>query len=157
MKHQTMRMLAVASIAIAIVFSAQTAYAQMKPMDGSKIAMSKYSFSESVDIIKGAIEEQNLMVINIVDGQKMMRMAGKKIDGLKQIFFLHPKYMAKILKANKMAGLAIPLKLIVMEKDGKVIVRYMLASTSLKAYKGTEAVAKELDGLIAKIIAEVTK
>jgi len=156
MKNQIKKMFAVALIAIAGVFT-QSAYAQMKPMDGSKMAMSKYSFSESVDIIKGAIEEQNLMVIHVVDGQKMMRMAGKQTKGMKQIFFFHPKYMAKVLAANKMAGMAIPFKMIVMEKpDGKVVVRYMMASTALKQYKGTEAVAKELDTLILKVIKEAT-
>ena len=157
MKNQIKKVVAVVLIAIAGVFTTQTAYAQMKPMDGSKMAMSKYSFSETVDIIKGAIEEQNLMVIHVVDGQKMMRMAGKKTGGMKQIFFFHPKYMAKVLAANKMAGMAIPFKVIVMEKDGKVMVRYLMASNALKSYKGTETVAKELDGLIMKIVAEATK
>ena len=49
----------------------------MMPKDGSTVKMSKYSFGETVDILTGAIEEQNLMVIHIIDGQKMLRMAGK--------------------------------------------------------------------------------
>jgi len=156
MKTQIKKMFAVAVIAIAGLFSVQTSFAQMQPMDGSKIVMSKYSFSETVDILKGAIEEQNLMVIQVVDGQKMMRMAGKETGGMKQIYFFNPKYMRKVLEANNMAGMAIPLKMIVMEKDGKVMIRYILASEALKQYKGTETVAAEIDGLINKIIAEAT-
>lgn len=156
MKNQITKMFAVALIAIAGVFT-QSAFAQMKPMDGSQMVMSKYSFSETVDMLKGAIEQQNLMVIHEVDGQKMMQMAGKKVGGMKQLFYFHPSYMAKVLEANEMAGIAIPLKVIVMEKDGKTMVRYFLPSTTLKPYKGTEAIAKELDGKVAKVIAEITK
>ena len=144
-------MLLLALVATSVIF------AQMKPMDGSKMAMSKYSFSETVDMVKNSIENQNLMVISEIDGQKMMRMAGKQTKGMQQIFFMHPKYMRKVIEANKMAGIQIPLKLIVMENDNGVMIRYFLPSTILKQYKGTEEVAGELDGLIANIIAEVTK
>lgn len=156
MKNQFKKMTAVALFAIMGVFT-QSAFAQMKPMDGSQMAMSKYSFNDTVDMLKGAIEQQNLMVIHEVDGQKMLQMAGKKVDGMKQLLYFHPAYMAKVLEANEMAGIAIPLKIVVMEKMGKVMVRYFLPSVTLKPYKGTEAIAKELDGKLAKAIAEVTK
>ena len=155
MKTKIQTVTAIVLIAITSLFTTQ-AFSQMKPMDGSKMAMSKYSFSETVDILKGAIEEQNLMVIHVVDGQKMMRMAGKKTGGMKQIFFFHPKYMVKVLEANQMAGIQIPLKLIVMEKNGKVMIRYFMPSYILEPYKGTENVAKELDEIVNKIIAEAT-
>jgi len=132
-------------------------FAQMKPMDGSKIAMSKHSFSETVDLVKSAIEDQNFMIIKEIDGQKMMRMAGKQTKGMRQLFFMNPQYMRKVAEANNMAVIQIPLKLIIMENNKGVMIRYFLPSTLLANYKGTEAVAKELDGLVANIIAEVTK
>lgn len=150
-------MFAVALIAIAGVFTTSSVYAQMKPMDGSQMAMSTYSFSETVDMLKGAIEKQNLMVIYEIDGQKMLQMAGKKVGGMKQLLFFHPSYMKQVLEANEMAGIVIPLKIVVMEKDGKVMVRYFMPSTVLKPYKGTESIAKDLDAKVTKIIAEATK
>ena len=141
---------------LALVATSLT-FAQLKPMDGSKMAMSKYSFSETVNMVKSAIENQNLMVIKEIDGQKMMRMAGKQTKGMQQIFFMHPKYMRKVIEANKMAGIQIPLKLIVMENEKGVMIRYFMPSTILKQYKGTEAVTGELDGLVSNIIAEVKK
>lgn len=157
MKKQLKKMFAIAMLVVAGVFSAQTASAQMKPMDGSQMTMSKYSFGETVDMLKGAIEQQNLMVVHEIDGQKMLKMAGKNVGGMKQVLFFHPSYMAKILEANEMAGIVIPLKIIVMEKGGMVMVRYFMPSTVLKPYKGTEAIAADLDGKINKIIAEATK
>lgn len=132
-------------------------FAQMKPTDGSKMAMSKYSFSETVDRVKGAIEDQNLMVISEIDGQRMLRMAGKQTKGMQQIFFMHPKYMRKVMEANKMAAIQIPLKFIVMEIDKGVVLRYFLPFTILKQYNGTEEVAAELDSMVKNIIAETTK
>lgn len=143
-----------------LLLVSQTIFAQdkkMMPNDGSTLSMSKYSFSETVDILKGAIEGQNLMVIHEVDGQKMLKMAGKNVGGMKQIFFFHPKYMAKVLEANEMAGIQIPLKFIVMEKGDRVIIRYFMPSVVLSSYKGTESIANELDGLIKKIILEAVK
>lgn len=141
---------------LALVVTSVT-FAQMKPMDGSKMVKSKHSFSKTVGLVKNAIEDQNLMVISEIDGQKMMRMAGKQTKGMQQIFFMHPKYMRKVIEANKMAAIQIPFKLIVMENDKGVIIRYFLPSTILKPYKGTENVASELDGLIINIITEVSK
>jgi uncharacterized protein (DUF302 family) len=132
-------------------------FAQMKPMDGSKMTMSNYAFSETVNKVKSAIEDQNFMVIKEIDGQKMMRMAGKKTKGMVQLFFMSPQYMRKVAEANKMAVIQIPLKLIVMENNKGVMIRYFLPSTLLANYKGTEATAKKLDGLVANILAEVTK
>lgn len=142
-----------------ILIASQNVFAQMAnmmPKDGSVISMSKYSFDETVDILKGSIEEQNLMVIYEIDGQKMLRMAGKKIKGMKQIFYFHPKFMKKVIEANKMAGIQIPFKFIVMEKlDGKVIVRYFPASFLLSKYTGEKEAANELDALISKIVKEI--
>lgn len=129
---------------------------KMIPNDGSTVKMSKYSFGETVEILKGAIEEQNLMVIHEIDGQKMLRMAGKNIKGMKQIFYFHPKFMRRVMEANKEAAIQIPLKFIVMEKpDGKVIVRYFKPSKVLNNYSGEEAISNELDSLVNIIINEI--
>jgi uncharacterized protein (DUF302 family) len=145
------------SLVILALLMSQIAVAQMKPMDGSKMAMSKYSYSESMEILKGAIEEQNLMVIHVVDAQKMLRMAGKQVKGMSQVFYFHPKYMKMVMEANSAATIQIPLKFVVMEKpDGKVVVRYFKPSTILNKYQGEETVSAELDGLVVKILAELT-
>jgi uncharacterized protein (DUF302 family) len=55
-----------------------------------------------------------------------------------------------------MASIQIPLKLIVMENDKGVMIRYFMPSIILEQYKGTEGVAGELDGMVSNIIASVT-
>jgi len=132
--------------------------AQMSHADGSSMAMSKYDYGETMELLKGAIEEQNLMVIHVVDAQKMLRMAGKQVKGMSQVFYFHPKYMKRVMEANSMATIAIPLKFVVMEKpDGKVAIRYFKPSAILNKYKGEEAISAELDGLVEKILAGLIK
>ena len=156
MKSSKTRILGIAIAIMALILSQKSA-AQMKPMDGSQMTMSRYSYGETVDILKGAIEEQNLMVIHEVDAQKMLRMAGKQVDGMSQIFYFHPKYMRRVMEANPAATIQIPLKFLVMEKpDGKVVIRYFKPSTILNSYKGEESISAELDSLVEKILTEVT-
>jgi uncharacterized protein (DUF302 family) len=146
-------------LAFCFVFATANGYSQMTPpSDGSRMVMSKYNFGETVDILQGAIEEQNLMVIHVIDGQRMLRMAGKETGGMKQIFYFHPKYMKRVMEANKDAMIQIPLKLIVMEMpNGKTAVRYFMPSTILNEYTGEEKIAEELDELISIILGEISK
>jgi len=157
MKKKNLNGIVIALISIISLITNASVNAQMGPKDGSKMSMSKYNYSETVDILKGAIEEQNLMVIFDIDAQKMLRMAGKEVKGMRQIFYFHPKYMRQVMEANPAATIQIPLKFIVMERpDSKVMVRYFMPSTVLNQYQGEEAVAKELDGLVENILAEIT-
>lgn len=157
MKKKNYNGIVIALISIISLITNASVNAQMAPKDGSKVSMSKYSYSETVDLLKGAIEEQNLMVISDIDAQKMLRMAGKEVKGMRQIFYFHPKYMRQVMEANPAATIQIPLKFIVMERpDSKVMVRYFMPSTVLNQYSGEEAIAKELDGLVDKIIAEIS-
>jgi len=147
------------SLLVLLFLTVQSVIAQggkMMPKDGSTIQISKYSFDETVDILKGAIEEQNLKVIKEIDVQKMLRMAGKEVKGMKQLLYFHPKYGREIFETNSQAGIQIPLKFIVMEKqDGKVVVRYFMPSKLFENYEGVESISKELDGLVSKIVNEI--
>lgn len=124
-----------------------------KMKDGSVMRISRKSFADTVASLKQAIEGENLMVIHVIDGQKMMRMAGKKIGPMNQIFFFHPRFMRRVWEANPMAGIQIPLKFIVMERpDRKVVIRYLKPSSLLGKYKGVEGIARELDRIVNKIV-----
>lgn len=156
MKNKKTFALSIVMTLMTLIIS-QNSMAQMKPMDGSSMVMSTYSFGETLELLKGAIEEQNLMVIHEVDAQKMLRMAGKQVDGMSQIFYFHPKYMRRVIEANSAATIQIPLKFIIMERpDKKIVIRYFNPSYVLKDYDGVAEIASELDNLVVKILAEVT-
>jgi len=70
----------------------------MKAPEFHVLTKSKYDFSDTVEILKTSIEEQNLMVINEIDPQKMLRLVGVQTKGMRQIFFFHPRYMKRTNK-----------------------------------------------------------
>ncbi|GMQ80579.1 MAG: hypothetical protein BMS9Abin05_0007 [Rhodothermia bacterium] len=117
---------------------------------------SNYDFDDTVNILKGAIEEQNLMVVLEIDAQRMLRMVDVQSGGMTQILFFHPRYMKRIIAANRNAGIAPPLKVVVVETpNGKVMVRYEQPEHLFEAYEGLSEIAAELDAVVRTIVAEV--
>ena len=130
----------------------------MKAPEFHVLTKSKYDFSDTVEILKTSIEEQNLMVINEVDPQKMLRLVGVQTKGMRQIFFFHPRYMKQIYETNKQASIEPPLKFVVMEMpNGKVMVRYIRPSYKFNPYMNLTELTKELDELTATIAKSVTE
>ncbi|GMT42935.1 MAG: hypothetical protein IEMM0002_1346 [bacterium] len=129
-----------------------------KPPDFQTMVPSKYGFNDTVDMLKAAIEGENLMVIKEINAQKMLRMVGVQAKGMKQILFFHPRFMKRIMKINKHATIEPPLKIAVMEKpNGKVMVKYIKQTYIFSRYEGMEKVGVELDSLLAKIVKSVQK
>lgn len=129
----------------------------MQAPDFHVLTKSKYDFSDTLELLKVSIEEQNLMVINEVDPQKMLRLVGVQTKGMRQIFFFHPRYMKQIYETNKQASIEPPLKFVVMEMpNGKVMVRYIRPSYKFSPYTGLNDLATELDELMVVIAKSVT-
>ena len=97
---------------------------QMSNLPESQVMMnSAYDFSDTVELLTAAIEEQNLMVVKEIDAQKMLRMVNMRVGGMKQLLFFHPRYMKRIMETNPQGTIEPPLKIAIMERpDGKVVV-----------------------------------
>lgn len=157
-RHRRVGLALAVLIALSALVSVSSVSAQSTMADGSMMSMSTRSFDETVTALTQAIEGQNLMVIQTVDGQRMLRMAGMNVPGMVQVFYFHPRFMRRVIEANPMAAIQIPLKFIVMEQlDGNVVVRYLKPSTVLGPYKGEEQIGAELDGLVDQIVSAATK
>ncbi len=114
---------------------------------------SAHDFDETVTLLKQAIEGENLMVVNEVNPQQMLRMVGMRVGGMRQIFFFHPRYMKRIVETNRNGGIVPPLKILAMEMpNGRVMVRYVDPAHQFEPYAGLEAVATELRGVVEKIV-----
>ncbi len=143
-----------------LLLSVTPTIAQMKPgsktlPDGSTIVMTKLPFFDALGKVKQAISKENLMVLEDIDGQAMLKLAGMSIPPMHQIIFFHPRLMRELYEANKMATIVAPLKIIVMEKKGKTAIRFFKPSVLLKPYEGTQKVAKQLDSIMNKIVESI--
>ncbi|MDQ8198222.1 DUF302 domain-containing protein [Pelagicoccus enzymogenes] len=135
---------------------AQAGKGMHKAPDFLVTAKSQYGFDDTVSMIKGAIEQNNLMVVHEIDGQKMLRMVGEKTKGMKQVLFFHPRFMKAIKGANPNGAIEAPMKILVMEKpDGTVMVRYAKPTYLFGRYGGLDDIGSELESIIEKIVAEV--
>lgn len=144
-------------IPVVLISMVSEVYPQGMKVPRSQVTQpSSHSFDETVGILKDAIESENLMVIKEINVQQMLRMVGVRTKGMKQILFFHPRYMKKIFQKNKNAGIEPPMKILVMERlAGKAKVKYIKPTYLLGKYKGLESVAKELEELVQKIVAQV--
>jgi len=128
-----------------------------KPPVFQVVVMSKYGFDDTVNMLTGSIEQHNLMVVHVIDAQKMLRMVGERTKGMKQILFFHPRYMKQIKHANPNATIEPPLKIAVMERpDGKVMLRYIKPAYLFGRYEGLDDVAAELERVVKEIVAQAT-
>jgi uncharacterized protein (DUF302 family) len=118
---------------------------------------SQYGFDDTVAMLKGAMESENLMVINEIDPQQMLRMVGVKTKGIKQVFFFHPRFMKRLRDANMHATIEPPLKVAVMETPKGTVVKYIKPSYLLSRYEGVEDIGRELDAVVAKVVSSVQK
>lgn len=151
------RAFAVSLLTVALMAGGWTGLAaQTAPPEFLVTVPSSHGFDETVAVLKQAIEGENLMVVDEINPQQMLRMVGVRTDGMRQILFFHPRYMKRIFETNRNGGIEPPLKLLVMERpDGGAIVRYHAPSHLFAAYTGLEPVAQELQEVVERIVTSV--
>ena len=160
---KSMMIVVARSITVILFFAAATLQGQetktgnmMQLPDSQTMLASAYGFNETVEILAGAIEEQNMMVVKEIDAQKMLRMVNKKVPGMKQLLFFHPRYMKRIIETNALGAIEPPFKIAIMERpDGKVMVKYIKPSSVLGKYAGLSDLGSELDKIVAEIASAV--
>ena len=144
------------SFSMILVISAPRSVAAQEVPDFLVTSRSAHSFDDTLDLLRQAIAGQNLMLINEVNPQQMLRMVGVTTGGMRQIFFFHPRYMEAILERNRNAGIVPPLKILVMESpDGGVMVRYHDPVDLFAPYAGVGEVAEELRDVFQGIVEAV--
>lgn len=123
---------------------------------GQVVRESGYPFDETVGRLKAAIHAQDLWVIQELDPQMLLRRGGYAIPPVRQIFYFHPRYMARLLARNAAAIVEAPLKFVAMSPvSGGVVVRYPDPAASFGRYAGMEDLGAELSRIAAGIVASV--
>lgn len=159
--HHMHLIVAVVGMALVLPVGADTARmadaqpVMQSPPDFQTVVSSHYDFEETVAMLKGAIEGENLMVIQEINPQQMLRMVGVHTQGIRQILFFHPRYMQRLREVNAHATIEPPLKIAVMATPQGTRVTYVKPTYLFGRYAGAEAIGSELEALVTTIVATV--
>jgi uncharacterized protein (DUF302 family) len=120
------------------------------------VVVSALDFEATVARLKQAITEADLWLISEVNPQALLERGGYAIQPARQLFFFHPRYLVRLLRADPAAAVEIPLKLLVLQMpDGSVTVRYNQVKELLSRYQGMSELAAELTEISSKLVRTV--
>lgn len=88
------------------------------------VVESPKAFKATVEALKKALQARGMMIVATIDHQNMLRMVGARLGGSVTIEFGKPDMGKMVLPMSPEAGLEMPAKVYVYEKDGKVYVSY---------------------------------
>jgi uncharacterized protein (DUF302 family) len=117
-------------------------YAPASSPPFQSVVISVLDFEATVAILKQAVTEMDLWLINEVNPQMLLERGGYAIQPARQLFYFHPRYLVRLLGADPGALVEIPLKLVVLQMpDGSVTVRHNHVEGLLSRYKGLSGLA----------------
>ena len=143
--------------ALAVLMIALASVGANAASDGIVTKSAEGSFENTVTKLKKAITANKLVIVKEVPFTKMLGMVGVKAEKIKGFEIFHPRY-GKVLYANdKTAFLEAPLRILVRDKGGKVMIRYRKPSVVFAGYSGLSDLGSQLDKVFAKIVGSVAK
>ncbi len=117
----------------------------------------KGSFASTVTKLKKAITASKLVIVKEVPFTQMLGMVGVKAEKIKSFEIFHPRYGKVIHGSDKNALLVVPLRILVREKGGEILLQYRKPSVTFSGYSGLSALGGDLDKVFAKIVGSVAK
>ncbi len=115
------------------------------------------SFENTLTKLKKAITAHKLVIVKEVPYTKMLGMVGVKAEKMIGLEIFHPRY-GKVLYANdKNAFLEVPFRILVIDKDGEIMIQYRKPSAALAGYSGVSSLGDELDEVFSKIVSSVAQ
>ena len=140
-----------AATAVPFAFGAQT------PAGRQVAYQSRFDVETTVARLEAAIAQADLWVLAKLDPQMLLAKGGFAIQPARQIFYFHPRYMARLLAANAAAIVEAPLKFVVLAPPGEpVSVRHPDIPAAFAGYGGMAEIALELAEVTAGIVEAVT-
>ena len=149
---------AIASVALAASILSP-ASAQTAPESGIVTVRSAYSMSETVDRLKQDVAAKGIKFFIEVDQQKLAADAGIQLRPSTLLVFGNPPLGTLFIRANPLAGLDWPVRLLVLEDEhGQVWTAYTDFAYIARRHhvEGADAEAfKKASGVIASITSSV--
>lgn len=146
MKTECKNLFIATMIAIMTVFTANVASAQERV----NVTSSK-NFKVTVQALNKAIKSKGMMIVATVDHQNMLKMIGANIQGATTVEFGKPDMGKMLFKMHPEAGLEMPGRIFVFEKDGKVIMSYYKSN-----YVKYDKMMADMDKMMNMMLMEIT-
>ena len=117
---------------------------------------SAYDFETTLERLRQAMAENDLWLIDEINPQVLLERGGFAIHPARQLFYFHPRYVARILATDPAALVEIPLKFVVMQlPDGTVGVRSHPVESLLGRYAKLSALTDELAEISRRLLAHI--
>jgi uncharacterized protein (DUF302 family) len=120
------------------------------------VVTSRYGFDETVQRLRAAIGAAELWVIHEIDPQALLRKGGFATTRLRQLLWFHPRYMARLLKADPGAVPEAPLKFVISEEPAGVTVRAVNPVLVFSPYPELAVLSEELLDLTNRVLLSVS-
>lgn len=136
----------------------ETIQASLSQVAKTKTLKSKYSFNETVTRLEHAITSKNMTVFSKIDHAAAAQQAGLSMQPATLLIFGNPKAGTPLMKKDPSFALQLPLKVLVTEVDGRVLVMYNttegLIENSGINYSDVENTLAGAEKLITKTVTE---
>jgi len=131
------------------------AYPVLSTAQGGDVVtqMSKASFENTVTALKKSITANKLVIVKLVPFTQMLSMVGVKSEKSVGLEIFHPRFGKVIYNNDKNAMLEAPLRILVRDEGGEVLIRYRKPSATFAGYSGLADLGAELDAVFEKIVA----
>lgn len=152
---------AAAGFLIVLAASAPVRGETVSPYPDTRVLPTKHSYGELVKRVNAAVEANGMGIVARASATLGAKSIGIDIPGNAVIMVFRPDFAVRMLKASVPAGIEAPLRLYVTEdaRTGNATLTYRTPSSVFKPYGSAalDEMARELDGIFAKIAIEATR
>jgi len=130
------------------------------PYSGMRMVETGRPFADYVGRLKVAVRDNRMIIVAHACATCGAKAIGVAIPGNHVVMIFHPRFAVRMLKASIAAGIEAPLRLYLTENtDGTARLTYRLPSHIFGAYQvpALDAMAKDLDRIVANIVADAGK
>jgi len=159
MDHKIRHWLATCTGVVALVSSLATAADNAMPFPGTHVIKTGHSYQAMVEKLPQAVAENKMGVVAKASATLGAKKIGVTIPGNMVVMVFHPKFAVRMLEASVPAGIEAPLRFYITENaDGTTTLTYRDPSSVFAPYesKKLDEMARELDGIFAKIAADAS-
>lgn len=146
-------------VAISLMLALPASAENPTPYSGTQVIDVDQPFKGFLARLKKAIKANKMGIVASACADCGARAIGVSIPGNRVVMIYHPRFAVRMLKASVPAGIEAPLRLYVTQHGNKSRLTYRLPSHVFAPYgvPALDAMAAELDGIIAKIVEQATR